>query len=116
WSVNILATVGGEEMFKGTAYINETKQLISSERKKIISELSTWKNIKLYDTQSNFILLKILNKNITAAEIFDKLIKHKIVIRDASDFPYLDYEFLRFCILSKEHNQLLLTKLKEIIE
>lgn len=115
WSVNILATIAGEIMFQDKKFINDTKKLISSERHKIIDELKTWKNIKLYQTQSNFILIKITNKNINAPQIFSELIKYNIVIRDASDFAFLGSSYLRFCILSPEKNKLLLEKLKIIL-
>lgn len=114
WSVNILANLAGIVMFKDTEFIKKSKKLIVSERNKIIKELSELNKIKIYDTQSNFILIKILDKNITSAKVFDSLIKDKIVIRDASDFPYLGNHFLRFCILSPENNDLLISKLKSI--
>jgi len=115
WSVNMAANIAGIVMFNDRKFIEDTKQLISHERKKIIDKLSTYKNIKLYDTQSNFILIKIINKNITASQIFDELIKYNIVIRDASSFEYLGKQFLRFCILSPKENNLLLEKLKIIL-
>ncbi len=114
WSVNMLANLAGIVMFKDTEFIKNSKNIIAAERKKFIRELSKLKKIKLYDSQSNFILLKILDNNISAANVFDILIKDNIVIRDASDFPYLGSNFLRFCILSPEHNDLLLLKLKNI--
>lgn len=115
WSVNMLANLAGIVMFEDKAFIEKSHNLIISERNKMIKELSKLDKIKLYDTQSNFILIKILDNSITSSQVFDILIKDKIVIRDASDFPYLGSEFLRFCILSPEHNDLLLSKLKNIL-
>lgn len=116
WSVNIFAETAGEIMFNDIEFINKTKILIKNERTKIMNELKAWKNIKLYETQANFILIKILNKAITAPQIFEYLIKYNIVIRDASDFEFLGSSFLRFCILSPEDNELLISKLKLILE
>jgi len=116
WSVNIFASVAGEKMFKDIDYITKTKKLISEERKKIISELKKWKNIKTFETESNFILIKLLNNNITSNDIFKKLISQKMVIRDASDFPFLGNNYLRFCILLPTQNKTLLNTLKTIIE
>lgn len=115
WSVNMLANLAGIVMFEDKSFIEKSHSLIIAERNKIINELSKLEKIKLYDTQSNFILIKILDKSITSSKVFDILIKDKMVIRDASDFPYLGSEFLRFCILSPEHNDLLLSKLKAIL-
>ncbi len=116
WSVNIFAAIAGEKMFKDIDYITKTKKLISEERKKIISELKKWKNIKAFETESNFVLIKLLNNNTTSDDIFKKLISQKIVIRDASDFPFLGNNYLRFCILLPNQNEMLLNTLKTIIE
>ena len=51
---------------------------------------------------------------ITAAELFLKLIKKNILIRDAENFPFLDETFFRFCILSPRENDIIISALKEI--
>ncbi len=116
WSVNIFAEVSGQVMFKDKAFIKNTVELISSERKRIFDELIQFKNIYVYDTQANFFLCRILKDDITSTQIFEELIKDKILIRDASDFPYLGNRFLRFCILDKNSNTLLLNSLKKCLK
>ena len=51
-----------------------------------------------------------------AAEIFEKLIVKKMLVRDASSFEFLDESYIRFCIMSPEDNKRLLEELKKIIE
>lgn len=115
WSVNILASYAGEQIFTDTNFINSTKHLISSERERIFKEISSWKHVKIYKSASNFMLIKLLS-DIKASDIFEYMVKRKMVIRDASSFTFLDDSFLRFCILTPEENTNLLTSLKEIIE
>ena len=116
WSVNVFAELAGKVMFVDKDFIKSTTDFISAERTRIKEELSKWKNIKVYDTQSNFFLVEILRDDVTSDEIFHNLIQKKLLIRDASNFPYLGSKFLRFCILNKEENNLLLSNLKKIIE
>lgn len=116
WSVNSLAAFVGERIFSDTSFHQTTQTLISSERKKALQEFSTWKNIKAYPSSANFILLKLLTDKITAAELFEKLILKKMVIRDAASFAFLDETFLRFCILNPEDNAALLSELKKWVE
>ncbi len=116
WSVNILASIAGEIMFSDKTYIEKTKKLIHEEREKITSELKKWKNIKVFETESNFILIKLLTKNITSAIVFENLITKKMIIRDASNFAFLGNEYLRFCFLLPEQNRTLLENMKAIIE
>lgn len=116
WSVNILASFAGEVMFLDTEYINKTKNLILKEREKIKNELKNFKDIKLYDTQSNFFLIKILNNNINIPKICNELINYNIIVRDTSDFSFLDGKYMRFCILKPEQNNLLLNKLRNLLD
>lgn len=116
WSVNIFAEIGGQVMFTDREFIDSTIKLISSERKRIFDELIKFENIYVYDTQSNFFLCRILKEDITSTQIFEELIKDKILIRDASDFPYLGNRYLRFCILDKKSNTLLLNSLKKCLK
>ena len=67
-------------------------------------------------SSSNFILVKVLTDKITAADIFDQMVRRKMVIRDAASFTFLDESYLRFCILSPEENARLLKELKAIVE
>ena len=69
-----------------------------------------------YPSSANFILLKLLTDKITAAELFEKLIMKKMLIRDASSFAFLDESFLRFCILRPEDNAMLIAELKKLVE
>ena len=116
WSVNILAAFAGERMFSDKEFNEKTWKLITSERRKALDEFKTWKNIKAYESSANFILLKLLTDKTNAAEIFEKMIMKKMLIRDAASFTFLDESYLRFCILSPEHNKMLIDELKKIVE
>ena len=116
WSVNILASFAGERLFGDLDFIQRTKKLISSQRQILMEELSRWKNVRVYPSSSNFILLKLLTKKIDAAEIFEQLIHQKMLIRDAASFPFLDETFLRFCLQLPEQNAALLAALKKLVE
>lgn len=116
WSVNSIAAFAGEKLFCETSFLEQTKTLISTERNKCIQELKNWKNITVYPSSSNFILLKLKTNQISAHDIFEVLIQKRMLIRDASSFTFLDESFIRFCIGMPEQNQQLLKELKKLIE
>ena len=116
WSVNSLAAFAGEHMFTDTIFHETSQHLISEERKKALAEFATWKHLKAYPSASNFILLKLLTDKITSAQLFEKLIVKKMLIRDASTFAFLDQTFLRFCLLRPQDNAALIAELKALIE
>lgn len=115
WSVNHFASFLGEEIFNDTDFQKETINLISTERTKLINEIKTWKNCKVYETASNFILIKILNNAITSSSIYEKCLQEKMVIRDCSSFTSLDETYIRFCIMHPEQNKNLIDILKKIL-
>lgn len=116
WSINTLAALGGEVMFQDTAYINQTKELICTERNRIYKELSSWDSIYCYAPTVNFILCKILVPNITGQDLFTACIKEGMMIRDCSSFEGLDDFFFRFCFRNPDENDRLLATLKRLLE
>lgn len=108
WTINSLAAIAGEIMFRDKEYIDETTQLISSERTRICSILNTHKNVKYYQPHANFILLKILKENVTSDILFEIAIRKGLMIRDCSSFPFLDNKYIRFCFMNREDNDALL--------
>lgn len=114
WSVNVFADLAGRVMFGDKKFITDTLSLIISERKRFIMELGALKSLKLYNTQSNFFLAKII-ADITSDDVFNKLIEKGILIRNCKDFPFLCNSYIRFCILSKDNNTLLIENIKDIL-
>lgn len=115
WTINTLAAIAGEIMFTDTAYIAQTRELISSERERICKELDNYKGLTYYKPQANFILLKILKDDVTAKDVFEAAIRKKLMIRDCSDFPFLNNKYFRFCIMMPEKNNELLEVIRELL-
>lgn len=116
WSINSLAAIAGEIMFSDEEYIKETRELIARERIRIFERLSGCTNIKVYPPTANFILVQILSPEITSMDLFEAAIKHGLMIRDCSSFPFLGDRFIRFCFMSPEMNNLLIDTLLEVLE
>ena len=108
WTINSLAVVAGEIMFKDQDYIHATKKLITSERARMFNALNASPDYKVYQPSGNFILAKILRDDLTSQDLFDKAIRRKMMIRDCSTFPFLDEKYIRFCIMNPEDNDRLL--------
>ena len=114
WSLNSLGAYAGEQMFKDTSYIRQTRSLILTERDRMFLELKKMSSFKVYFPYGNFILVKILKPEVTSFDVFEACIKEGLMIRDCSSFQCLDGEFIRFCIMKPEDNNRLLKVLKTI--
>ena len=86
WNINIFASMMGEVMFNDSEFIESTYSLMTKERDYLINELSKFADLKIYNSQGNFILCEIQSKSLTAKEVREKLIPERIIIRDCVSF------------------------------
>ena len=113
WGINIFAEMMGKIMFSDETYKAVTYNHIQREKEKMISALESIDQLKVFPSYGNFVLVKIKDQNVTAADLREFLLPKKIVIRDCSSFKNLDERFFRFCILSTEANDLLIKGISE---
>ena len=85
WSLNSLGAFAGELMLKDEEYIRQTRRLILSEREKMYSALKEQPAYKTYKPYANFLLVKLLQKETTAFDVFTHCVKNGLMIRDC--FP-----------------------------
>ena len=114
WSLNSIGAFAGEIMLQDEDYIRQTRELILSERTRMIKELKSVPTYKVYPAYANFILLKILKPGLTSYDVFEACIRQGLIIRDCSSFQCLDGEFVRFCIMMPEDNSRLVEVLKNL--
>lgn len=115
WSVNSLAELAGQFMFRDEDYIQKTKALIHGEIRRIYQQLSSWDTVKVYPGCSNFLLVKILKEGVDAQMLFDHCIRQKMMIRNCSTFPFLDDSYFRFCMMMPEQNDRLLAAFEQLL-
>lgn len=108
WTINSLAVIAGEIMFRDTEYITQTRSLITSERNRIYERLQQEPDFKPYPPSGNFILVRLLSGENTSQAVFDKAIRRGMMLRDCSTFPFLDNKYIRFCFMKPEDNDRLL--------
>ena len=113
WTINSLAEIAGQIMFQDQAYIQATKDLISTERDRVFNILSGWETVKVYPPQGNFILMRILRDDVDAPMLFEHCIRKCLMIRDCSTFPFLDSKYIRFCMMLPQQNDALLDAFRE---
>lgn len=116
WTINSLAAIAGEIMFRDNEYIQDTSNLITGERKRICATLDQWNSVKYYPPNANFVLVKILKGGITSEDLFDAAIRQGLMIRDCSTFPFLDHRYIRFCFMHPDDNDRLIHVLQDKLE
>lgn len=114
WSINSIAEIAPKYLLTDHNYIQDTQELINSERTRIYKHFLNSKLFYCYQTESNFFLLKILADGYSSSSIFEECIKYGLFLRDCSSFFNGNGEFIRFCILKKEDNDKLLKVLTNL--
>ncbi|MFV0464694.1 MAG: pyridoxal phosphate-dependent aminotransferase [Lachnospiraceae bacterium] len=108
WTINSLAAIAGELMFTDYEYMEQTRELINSERNRLLAFFKQRSDYRAFPAKANFLLLKILRDDLTSHDLFERCIREGMMIRDCSTFPFLNQKFIRFCILNPDENNKLL--------
>lgn len=104
WTINSLAVIAGELMFQDKDYITATRDLVLSERQRMYELFQASERFRPYKPTANFMLLRIMDDDLTSQDLFDRAIREGMMIRDCSTFPFLNDKFIRFCFMKPEDN------------
>lgn len=88
----------------------KSNKTIKAYTKKSLSKLNFIK--KVYKSEANFLLVKL--KKIDSNKLQKFLLKYKVMIRDCSNFDYLDSSFIRVALKSKKDMKYFIKSLKKI--
>ena len=120
WSVNNIAEMAGLTVLDDTKYIEETLKWIAEEKTYVYEKLNEINGIKPYKTEVNFITVKIednfILKGLNVKILRGKMIEKGILIRDASNFKFLDERFFRLAIKDRKNNDRVIETLKKIFD
>jgi threonine-phosphate decarboxylase len=98
WSINSLAGFATLAAFKDTEFIEDTKRTIGKERAQFSKMLSEIGDLQVFPSETNFLLVKILNGKITSTALREEMAKEGILIRDCSTFVGFDDSYFRVTV------------------
>ncbi|MCG8500969.1 MAG: aminotransferase class I/II-fold pyridoxal phosphate-dependent enzyme [Firmicutes bacterium] len=111
WHINTFADLAGRIIFKQEDYIAKTKAYMGTQRQYMLSALKAIDGIAVWDTDCNYILIKLLRAN--EEILFRFMIQKGILIRKASSFEGLDDRYVRIAIKDEKCNRYLVEWMKE---
>ena len=118
WSVNNIAEMAGLTVLDDTEYIEKTLKWITKEKIYMYEKLNEISGIKVYETEVNFITGKIdeklFSEGLNVKILREKMLEQGILIRDASNFKFLDERFFRLAIKDRASNERVIEAMKEI--
>ena len=115
WSVNTMAQAMGVACLADQEYMSRTRSLIARELEFLLPRLAALPGLSPFPSAVNYLLVKLTRPGMTAAVLRERLLAHRIVIRDASNFQGLDERFFRLAVRSREENERLLAALSQCL-
>jgi threonine-phosphate decarboxylase len=114
WSVNILAQAAGVASLAADGYAAATLRLVATERQRLFAGLAAITGLRPFPSSTNYLLMET-TAEATAAEISQRLLVERILIRDCGNFRGLTERFFRVAVRSPQENDRLLAALAEVM-
>lgn len=116
WNVNSVAYYALSKVLRDRAgdvreFLRKSAELVEVEREFLSKGLSEL-GISVYESRAPFILVK--HAKVRAGEMLKMLLNYRIVVRDASSFPYLTEYHVRLSVRKREENKYLLYVYREL--
>ncbi len=116
WSINSLAGFATLAAFSDREFIENTKRTITREKAQLTKSLVEIGGLQVFPSETNFVLVKIQNPQLTSTVLREELAKEGMLIRDCSTFVGLDNKYFRVTVRSAEDNLKLTEALKKKIK
>ena len=116
WSINGLAGCATLAALKDKEFIENTKCTIVEEKAGFARMLTEIGGLYVFPSETNFLLVKILNKKTNSTALRESMAKEGILIRDCSTFVGLDDSYFRVTVRSSKENLKLIKTLTEALE
>ncbi len=113
WSVNSLAQVFGTRAIKDYTYVQETTAKVTVWRNSLVEDIDRISGLRIFDSQVNYLLLRIERSGIDANHLATALLEKRIAIRTCGNFAGLDEKYFRVAVRTPAENKLLVAALIE---
>ena len=114
WRVNTLALAAGAAALRDVRHNRESLEFVRQERRALSEGLAAFAQLRLYPSSANYLLVEI-GEGMTSRELRERLLPHRILIRDCASFTGLSERFFRIAVRTADENRRLLECLGRIL-
>ena len=112
YNVNVLTAAAAEFLLNHLTLFDAQARQICAERSKLISTLGNLPGVHVFPSQANFVLIRVPNSE----QIFNKLLEHKILVKNVGKMHSLLNNCLRVTVSTPEENHLFVDALKAALK
>ena len=112
WSIGFIQNEASKLLKGSEDYIAKTKEYYKNERERLKEAYKSYDNFEMIDSDANFYLLKL--KKHSDEEMYKIMLEKGILIRRMQGYKNISNDYVRLAIRTREENDYLLEKLREI--
>ena len=112
WSTGFIQNEAAKLLADSEEYLSETKKYYQDERARLKNIYKAFENFKMIDSDANFYLLKL--KKLSDEEMYKIMLEKGILLRRMQGYKNIGNNYVRLAIRTREENDYLLEKLREI--
>lgn len=112
WSTGFIQNEAAKLLAGSEEYLSETKKYYQEERARLKNIYKAFENFEMIDSDANFYLLKL--KKLSDEEMYKIMLEKGILLRRMQGYKNIGDNYVRLAIRTREENDYLLEKLREI--
>ena len=112
WSTGFIQNEAAKLLADSEEYLSETKKYYHDERARLKNLYKDFENFEMIDSDANFYLLKL--KKLSDEEMYKIMLEKGILLRRMQGYKNIGDNYVRLAIRTREENDYLLEKLREI--
>ena len=112
WSTGFIQNEAAKLLAGSEEYLSETKKYYHDERARLKNLYKAFDNFEMLDSDANFYLLKL--KKLSDEEMYKIMLEKGILLRRMQGYKNIENNYVRLAIRTREENDYLLEKLREI--
>ena len=112
WSIGFIQNEAAKLLANSEEYLCETKKYYHDERDRLKNLYKAFDNFEMIDSDANFYLLKL--KKLSDEEMYKIMLEKGILLRRMQGYKNIGDNYVRLAIRTREENDYLLEKLREI--
>ncbi|MGB9792762.1 MAG: threonine-phosphate decarboxylase CobD [Thermacetogeniaceae bacterium] len=114
WRVNAIAQEAVAVALGQREYAERARSFVLEERGFLEARLRQFPQITVFPSEANYLLLR-LEGGMTGTLLADRLARRGIVVRDCSNFAFLDARYIRVAVKDRPSNERLLRELRLLL-
>ena len=112
WSTGFIQNEAAKLLANSEEYLSETKKYYHEERARLKNLYKDFENFEMIDSDANFYLIKLKKHN--DEEMYMIMLEKGILIRRMQGYKNIGKNYVRLAIRTREENDYLIEKLREI--